>query len=145
MLTEISGGDKGYHIIELLPFRACFSMRCTMKMLVSRKRSAQLDIQSVSLELNLFWGFPMHLSQHLSVSLEMICCTAAFWFSSWMNACIAAVARGSSVASMAVASWVRGRDCRRRRLAITMRRPPVEAALFDICLFLRSAYVHIAV
>lgn len=81
-------------------YLACFCMRCTMRRLVSRKRSAQLAIQSVSHDDSLAPGLPMHLSQQVSVNLAMICCTAAFWFSSWMNACICALAAASPPAPM---------------------------------------------
>eukprot|EP00171_Calliarthron_tuberculosum_P019719 IDg19719t1 len=73
-------------------WRCIFS---TMKMLVSRKRSAQLVRQSDSQLLSRVPGLPMHLSQHVSVSFAMICCTAAFWFSSAINACMCAAARAS--------------------------------------------------
>lgn len=76
-----------------------------MKILVSKNRSAQLVIQSVSHDESLLPGLPIHLSQHVSVSFEMICCTAAFWFSSWMNACIAAAARGSALESILEVGW----------------------------------------
>lgn len=79
---------------------ACLCIRWTIRREVSRKRSAQLEMQSDSQEDSLLPGLePMHLSQQVLVSLEMICCTAAFWFSSWMKACMAAAARGS-VSSM---------------------------------------------
>lgn len=67
---------------------------------MSRKRCAQLEMQSVSQAESLVPGLEMHLSQQVSVSLEMICCTAAFWFSSWIKACIAAAAAGSADGSI---------------------------------------------
>ncbi len=73
-----------------------------MNIEVSRKRSAQLVRQSDSQLDSLAPGLPMHLSQQVSVSFEMICWTAAFWFSSAMKACMCAAARWSASESSIV-------------------------------------------
>lgn len=101
---------------ECIVYRACFCIRWTMRRLVSRKRWAQLEMQSVSQEESLLPGLLMHLSQQVSVNFAIICWTAAFWFSSWMKACMAAVVAESVLSSMFVLSallWIgNGTDLR---------------------------------
>ncbi len=65
----------------------CACARCMMNFVVSRKRFAQSDRQASSLELKYRPGVPIHFSQQVAVSSEIVRCSCAFACSSCTNRC----------------------------------------------------------
>lgn len=65
----------------------CACALCIMNWVVSKKRFAQSDRQASSLELRLRPGVPIHFSQHVLVSSEIVRCSCAFACSCCKNCC----------------------------------------------------------